>query len=75
MLKTIKRWLGAEESETKDDISQMSVEELVALNQELGRQQDAIRERRKVIAGEIAWKLRPRDAVVQGQVLDVKAGV
>lgn len=53
----------------------MSVEELVALNQELGRQQDAIRERRKVIAGEIAWKLRPRDAVVQGQVLDVKAKV
>lgn len=75
MLKTIKRWLGTEEPETKDDISQMSVEELVALNQELGRQQDAIRERRKVIAGEIAWKLRPRDAVVQGQVLDVKAKV
>lgn len=40
-----------------DDLQALSVDDLIALNQSLGRQQDALKERRRVIARVIDEKL------------------
>lgn len=63
MFERIKRWLAGAPAEPAAlaNLDAMSVEQLIGLNQQMGRQQDAIREQRKVIARAIDAKLTKGD--------------
>lgn len=72
---TLKRLWGGDSAQNSArgsagaDLATISDGELVAMNQDLGRAQDEIRDKRRAINAE----LRRRDATVQGQVLTVDA--
>jgi hypothetical protein len=70
-MKWLDKLMGKQEAPRYD----ASVEELVAESQELGRQIDMLRDRRRLIRHKVEARLaalQPKDAVVSGQVLDVK---
>ena len=57
------------------DLASLTSDELVAQNQELGRQADAIREQRRAIVAELASRERAREiAALEAQIADLKAG-
>jgi hypothetical protein len=59
-----------------DDLTKLSTPELVGMAQELGRAQDAIKDKRKALASIINARLLapPVDAAIEGQALDMKVG-
>lgn len=57
------------------DLSTLSDDELVAMNQKLGRQADALRDQRRAIVGELAERHdRARIAALEAMIADIKAG-
>lgn len=77
MWHTLKRLFAGDAAQNRaavpEDLGAISVPELVSMNQELARAQDAIREQRKRLNVEIATRSAVVNAEVQGQTLEVKA--
>ena len=57
------------------DLSTQSDDQLVAMNQELGRQADALREQRRAIVAELGARHdRTRIAALEAMIAEIKAG-